>query len=64
MTKPILASWSISLYFDCPHCGELTDATDNDEFYYRSSLKIGEPGQELEVYCNECKQEVTIKTVW
>jgi hypothetical protein len=63
--EPVLASWSVGLYFDCPYCNAFNDACEYPEFWIDNrKLNIGDSDREIEVVCDSCNKEVTIKTVW
>ena len=48
------ATWSISLYCDCPSCGQTVDLIDHPDFWDSRKLQIGTERECEEVSCPEC----------
>ena len=58
--KTVMASWSISLDVDCPHCGHYFDITDSDEWTlggYESIETAQREDLDLELICPKCEKE-------
>ena len=65
--EPVEATWFVSIYADCPHCGEWRiDITDGEDFWCDGDgvdLKLAEEREGTAV-CPECSEEFKYKMVW
>lgn len=59
LNKKPTAQWSISLYVDCPCCGDTVDLCDSPGFWD----EIKEPAKtgDADVICPECDEAFTVE---
>lgn len=59
-----VATWSISLDVDCPHCGQYVNLLDAPDFWDGRELDVAEHNtersQDVEVFCPECAREFLV----
>lgn len=64
----VIASWDLSLYCDCPHCGESVDLLDTPDFWDGRHLSpcehLTERSLGVEVSCPLCKEDFSVDLVF
>ena len=65
MEKSDNATWSCSIFVDCPYCGEQQDLIEHDgDPRINYNIKVGEHGtkrtKNLEVTCLDCEKEFIV----
>ena len=67
-TQATTASWDLSLYCDCPHCGASVDLLDTPNFWDGRKLSPCEHGTErsrgVEVSCPMCQEDFAVDLVF
>ncbi len=65
---PLIATWSIQLWTECPKCEQDVDLLDYCDFWDGRKLEIGENGTDRsasqEVLCPKCSHEFTVECVY
>lgn len=56
----VTATWTISLWGDCPACGVFVDFADADYFWDGRTLDFISDAKNVELICPECNREVIV----
>ena len=63
MSDKVYASWSVTLYCDCPHCGEFVDLLEYGDFWDGGGpCGMCEGDVEIETPCPECGEDIKCTT--
>jgi endogenous inhibitor of DNA gyrase (YacG/DUF329 family) len=62
MSERVNASWNVTLFCDCPHCGEYVDLLDYVDFWDGGGPEVCGRGDELEIPCPECGEDIECVT--
>lgn len=64
MAERILATWSVTLHCECPHCKEFVDLLEHPDFWDGQNFEIAEHGTEktenVTVWCPKCVEEFLV----
>ena len=63
MTEIHDATWSVSLYCDCPKCDEYVNLLDYPDFWDGRKLEVCEERETLDVVCPKCDHEFDVRTI-
>ena len=66
--EAIVATWTVELNCDCPHCGEYVNLLDDGDFWDGRRFKIAESRtpetKNVEVWCPECSRSFEVNLAY
>lgn len=66
MSEKLTATWSVSLYADCPHCKEYVDLMDYPDFWIDRDPRLvvcehdTDNSRNVDVVCPDCRESFKV----